>query len=205
MAEQLAGFIANMDLHKDLEDFVISMVKSLVFAIEAKDEYTRGHSERVSRYSMLLGAQLGLNEVELGNLKWASILHDIGKIGIPERILNKPDGLTDDEYAVIRGHPQKGIDILRPLEQLAGSVPSILHHHERYDGCGYPKGLKGDEIPLGARIIAVADTFDAINSDRAYRAHRSKEEAMAIIEEVSGSQLDPQMVAAFREVYEAGL
>ncbi len=205
MAEQLAGYIANMDLHKDLEEFVINMVKSLVFAIEAKDEYTRGHSERVSRYSMLLGAQLGLNEVELDDLKWASILHDIGKIGIPEGILNKPDRLTDDEYAVIRGHPQKGIDILKPLEQLTGSIPSILHHHERYDGWGYPKGLKGDEIPLGARIIAVADTFDAINSDRAYRAARSKEEAMAIIEEVSGSQLDPQVVAAFRKVYEAGL
>jgi HD-GYP domain-containing protein (c-di-GMP phosphodiesterase class II) len=154
---------------------------------------------------MLVGAQLGLNEVELGDLKWASILHDIGKIGIPESILNKPDSLTDDEYAIIKGHPGKGADILKPVDQLTGSISSIVHHHERYDGRGYPKGLKGDEIPLAARIIAAADTFDAINSHRAYRAAKSKEAAMAIIEEVSGSQLDPRVVAAFKKVYKAGL
>jgi HD-GYP domain-containing protein (c-di-GMP phosphodiesterase class II) len=205
MAEQLAAFLANADLHKDLEAFVVNMVKSLVFAIEAKDEYTRGHSERVSRYSMLLGAQLGLIEVELTDLKWASILHDIGKIGIPESVLNNPDSLTDDERAIIRGHPRKGADILKPVDQLAGSIPSILHHHERYDGRGYPKGLKGDEIPLAARIIAVADTFDAISSDRAYRAGKSLEATIAIVEEVSGSQLDPRVVAAFKKVYKAGL
>jgi HD-GYP domain-containing protein (c-di-GMP phosphodiesterase class II) len=205
IAQQLAGFLANAELHKDLEHFVVNMVKSLVFAIEAKDEYTRGHSERVSKYSMLVGAQLGLNEVELGDLKWASILHDIGKIGIPESILNKPDSLTDDEYAIIKGHPGKGADILKPVDQLTGSISSIVHHHERYDGRGYPKGLKGDEIPLAARIIAAADTFDAINSHRAYRAAKSKEAAMAIIEEVSGSQLDPRVVAAFKKVYKAGL
>jgi HD-GYP domain-containing protein (c-di-GMP phosphodiesterase class II) len=205
MAEQLAVFLANADLHKNLEDFVINMVKSLVFAIEAKDEYTRGHSERVSKYSMLLGLKLGLNEVELGDLKWASILHDIGKIGIPESILNKPESLTDEEFDVIKGHSRKGGDIIKPVHQLAGSIPSIVHHHERYDGKGYPNGLTGDQIPLGARIIAVADTFDAINSHRAYRGARSQETAMAILEEVSGSQLDPRMVAAFKKVYKAGL
>ena len=186
----------------DLEQFIINMVKSLVFAIEAKDMYTRGHSERVSRYSMLMGNRLGMDEKDYNDLKWASILHDIGKIGIPESILNKPDRLTDAEFDIIKGHPEKGGEILKPVEQLAGSLPGIIHHHERYDGKGYPQGLKGEEIPLSARIIAVADTFDAINSTRAYRKSRGQEKALTIIEEVAGSQLDSYMVEIFKKVYE---
>jgi len=205
LAEQLAGVIANTDLYKNLELFIINMVKSLVFAIEAKDVYTRGHSERVSKYSMLIGEQLGLSNKEYNNLKWASILHDIGKIGIPENILNKPDRLTDAEYAIIKEHPRKGGEILKPMEQLTDSIPSIIHHHERYDGRGYPQGLKGEEIPLGARIIAVADTFDAINSVRPYRGARSQEQALAIVEEVAGSQLDPNIVEIFKKVYKENL
>jgi len=202
LAEQLAGVVANTDLYKDLERFVINMVKSLVFAIEAKDVYTRGHSERVSKYSMLIGAQFGLSDKEYNDLKWASILHDIGKIGIPEIILNKPGRLTDAEYAIIKEHPAKGAEILKPVEQLADSLPSIIYHHERYDGQGYPRGLKGEEIPLGARIIGVADTFDAINSSRAYRSPQSAQKAMTIIEEVAGSQLDPRIVKVFKQIYQ---
>lgn len=205
MAEQLAGAITNTDLYNDLEQFVINMVKSLVFAIEAKDIYTRGHSERVSKYSILMGKQLGLNEKEFNDLKWASMLHDIGKIGIPEFILNKPDGLTDAEYEIIRGHPEKGGEILRPVAQLAGSLPGIIHHHEHYDGTGYPQGLKGEEIPLSARIIAVADTFDAITSSRAYRRAKRPEKALTIIEEVAGTQLDARMVDVFKKVYKENI
>jgi HD-GYP domain-containing protein (c-di-GMP phosphodiesterase class II) len=201
LAEQLAGVVANTELYESLEQFIINMVKSLVFAIEAKDLYTRGHSERVSKYSMLMGERLGLDKKEFNNLKWASILHDIGKIGIPESILNKPDRLTDAEYDIIKKHPVKGTEILQPIEQLTGSIPGIFHHHERYDGGGYPQGLKGEEIPLISRIIAVADTFDAINSTRAYRGSKSSEKAMEIIEEVAGSQLDARMVDVFKKVY----
>ena len=201
LADQIAGVIANTDLYENLEQFIINMVKSLVFAIEAKDIYTRGHSERVSKYSMLMGERLGLGEKEYNNLKWASILHDIGKIGIPESILNKPARLTDAEYDIIKRHPEKGGEILQPIEQLAGSLPGIIHHHERYDGKGYPQGLKGEEIPLIARIIAVADTFDAINSTRAYRETRSPGKALEIIEEVAGSQLDSRIVDVFKKIY----
>ena len=201
IAEQVAVVISNTDLYHDLERFVFNVVKSLVYAIEAKDVYTRGHSERVSRYCMLMAERLGLEEDQQNNLHWASILHDVGKIGIPEAILTKPDGLTDEEYSTIKEHPQKGYTILQPLDQLSESLPSILHHHERFDGGGYPGGLKGEEIPLLARIIAVADTFDAITSDRAYRPGRAPQEALAKIRGVAGTQLDPELVEVFEEVY----
>lgn len=200
LAEQLSVVIANTGLYQDLEYFIINMVKSLVFAIEAKDQYTRGHSERVSKLSMRLGEHLGLKGKQYDELRWASILHDIGKIGIPEGILNKPDRLSDEEFAVIQEHPAKGYEILKPVSQLEGSLPGVLHHHERFDGKGYPSGLKGEEIPLIARIITVADTFDAISSTRAYRNAKSFKKAMSIIHQVSGTQLDPGIVAALKEI-----
>jgi HD-GYP domain-containing protein (c-di-GMP phosphodiesterase class II) len=133
-------------------------------------------------------------------LKWAAILHDVGKIGVSEKILLKPGKLSDDEYARIKEHPEKGYKILKPVAQLSPSMGGILHHHERYDGKGYPHGLSGDAIPLAARMIAVADTFDAITSKRTYRDAKSPEEALAIIESVAGTQLDPNMVALFKTV-----
>lgn len=205
MAKQVSVLLANVDLYHDLEKFVINMVKSLVFAIEAKDVYTRGHSERVNRYAMLTAEQLRLDDAEKNILNWSSILHDIGKIGIPESILNKPGRLNEEEFDVIKGHPKKGRDILQPLEQLAACLPGILHHHERYDGKGYPHGLKGEEIPFLARIIAVADTFDAITSNRAYRSAKAAEKALAIVDDVAGTQLDPVVVEAFKQVYETTL
>ena len=201
MAEQVSVVITNSDLYRDLERFVINMVKSLVFAIEAKDDYTRGHSERVCQYSLLMAERLGLDEERKKILQWSSILHDSGKIGIPESILNKPWRLEDEEYQIIKNHPMKGHTILEPLEQLASSLPGMLHHHERYDGKGYPQGLKGKKIPLEARIIAVADTFDAITSSRAYRPAKTPEEALEEIEKVAGTQLDPDLVKVFKEVF----
>lgn len=205
MAEQVAVVITNSDLYRDLERFVINMVKSLVYAIEAKDDYTRGHSERVCRYSLLMADRLGFDEERKKVLQWSSILHDSGKIGIPESILNKPWRLEEEEYQIIKNHPMKGHTILEPLEQLASSLPGMLHHHERYDGKGYPHGLKGKDIPLDARIIAVADTFDAITSDRAYRPSKSPAEALKEMEKVAGTQLDPELVEVFKQVFKEDL
>jgi len=202
MAKQISVLLANMDLYHELQHFVISMVKSLVYAIEAKDVYTRGHSERVNRYAMLMAERLKLDKTEKEVLNWASILHDIGKIGIPESVLNKPGSLDDEEFRIIKGHPEKGYNILEPLEQISESLPGVLHHHERYDGRGYPHGLKGEDIPFLARIIAVADTFDAITSNRAYRSSKSPEEALAIMDQVAGTQLTPDLVEVFKEVFE---
>jgi HD-GYP domain-containing protein (c-di-GMP phosphodiesterase class II) len=200
MAEQLALVIFGSDLYYDLERLLIHVVKSLVNAIEAKDVYTRGHSERVSHYCMLLAAKQRMNKKEKKVLQLAALLHDIGKIGTPGQILKKPASLDNQEIKCIREHPQKGYDILKPLEQLSDSLPGILHHHERYDGQGYPSGLKGDEIPYHARLIAVADTFDALTTNRAYRGARTSREALAIMEKEAGTQLDPDCVAMFKEI-----
>ncbi|CAB1066028.1 hypothetical protein D1BOALGB6SA_10827 [Olavius sp. associated proteobacterium Delta 1] len=200
MAEQLALVLFGSDLYYDLERLLIHVVKSLVFAIEAKDVYTRGHSERVSHYCMRLAAHLGLDDKEKKVLQLAALLHDIGKIGTPEQILTKPASLDNEEMKRIREHPQKGYNILKPLEKLSDSLPGILYHHERYDGQGYPSRLKGEEIPFQARLIAVADTFDALATDRGYRAARSPREALAIMEKAAGTQLDPHCVALFKEV-----
>jgi len=201
VAEQIAVVLSNTDLYHDLENFVINVVKSLVYAIEAKDQYTSGHSERVNAYSRLIAEEIGMDDEATDDLNWAAILHDVGKIGIPEAILNKPMDLTDDEYRIVKNHPQKGHDILEPIDQLKRSLPGILYHHERFDGKGYPMGLKGEEIPLMSRIIAIADTYDAISSSRAYRAARPDSEAVDTILKVSGTQLDPELVDAFSRVH----
>jgi HD-GYP domain-containing protein (c-di-GMP phosphodiesterase class II) len=197
IAEQVNVVITNTDLYNELERFIVDMVKSLVQAIETKDTYTRGHSERVCRYSMLLAEEMALDKEQKTNLQWAAMLHDVGKIGITETILNKPGPLTADEYEQIKSHPAKGHAILAPLAPLTAALPGILHHHERYDGKGYPDGLKGEEIPLLGRIIAVPDTFDAITSNRAYREGSSVETALEILKSVAGSQLDAHIVEVF--------
>ena len=200
LAEQMDLSISNTEMVVSLEDLIINLVKSFVMAIEAKDAYTRGHSERVNRYCKLMADELGMGADEKTMLDWASILHDVGKIGILESILNKPDRLTKEEFNVIKEHPQKGCNILQPITQLTRALPGILHHHERYDGGGYPQGIAGEAIPAAARIIAVADTFDAISSNRAYRSAKPKEKALEIVKEVAGTQLDPNYVAVLETV-----
>jgi HD-GYP domain-containing protein (c-di-GMP phosphodiesterase class II) len=200
IAEQIGFVMKNSALFNELGQFTIDVVRSLVYTIEAKDVFTRGHSERVNQFSMLIAEHMNLSNEEKKTLHWASTLHDIGKIAIPEAILNKPGSLTNEEYAAIKSHSETGVAILMPLRPLAESLPGILHHHERYDGNGYPKRLKGDQIPLIARIIAIADTFDAITSDRAYRKTRSPEEALAIITDAAGTQLDPELVVLLKDV-----
>ncbi len=197
VADMLAIKISNTELFTELKELSLNLMKSFTEAIEEKDPYTRGHSERVNEWSLKIGTHLGLDSVEMEQLNIASILHDIGKIGIPSEILNKSGKLTDEEYAFIKEHPLKGYKIILPIKQLKGCICSILYHHERIDGKGYPQGLSGDEIPLFARIIAVADTFDAMTSHRAYRNAINIDEVIQELQDVSGKQLDSDITRLF--------
>ncbi|MCK4305104.1 MAG: HD-GYP domain-containing protein [Candidatus Eisenbacteria sp.] len=205
LARELSNAATTRHLYKEVSDMLFSTVRSLVAAIDAKDEYTRGHSERVYRISILIGQRLGLSREQLQTLTWAAILHDIGKIAISEQILKKPSKLTDKEFAVIRTHPERGCKVLEPIPQLRDALPAIRHHHERYNGTGYPDGLKGEDIPLLARIIAVADTYDAISSSRAYREAQPLDFALKEIRDCAGTQFDPDAAAAFLELIENGV
>jgi putative nucleotidyltransferase with HDIG domain len=198
LANQLAVMAANMERYDDMERFTVNIVCSLVNAIESKDAYCQGHSKRVHQYVMEMARQMELPADETEALKWAAVLHDIGKIGIPEKVLCKPGKLTDKEFELIRQHPVKGKTILAPIRQLEPSMPAIAHHHERFDGSGYPDGLRGEEIPLAARMIAVADTYDALTSNRSYRETRTPGQALAVMERAAGTQLDPDLVAVFK-------
>ncbi len=198
LANQLAAMVANMEQYDELERFTVNIVCSLVNAIEAKDIFFRGHSKRVHQYVMHMAKHLQLPNTEREALKWAAVLHDIGKIGIPEKILCKPHKLTDKEFELIKQHPMKGKAILAPIRQLQPSLDAIVYHHERFDGGGYPEGLKGEAIPLAARILAVADTFDAITSKRSYHHAKSSRQALKELNQAAGTQLDPQLVAVFQ-------
>jgi putative nucleotidyltransferase with HDIG domain len=179
-------------------------VRSLVAALDARDRETRGHSERVSDLALEIALEMGIpsGSEEARNIQWGSLLHDVGKIAVPDAILRKPSSLTDAEWQVMRAHPVAGYEILRSVEFLAPAADIVLAHHERFDGAGYPAALAGDEIPLGARIFAIADAFDAITSDRYYREGVSAEESLAELVRHSGTQFDPAVVRAFLRVYE---
>ncbi|UVW28724.1 HD domain-containing phosphohydrolase [Massilia sp. H6] len=200
LANQLSGLSRMYGMLAETQKFNEQMADALIEAVEAKDPYTRGHSERVHHISMQIGAAMNLGTRETEDLFWGSLLHDVGKIGIPDAVLCKPGRLTRDEYTFIMVHPERSYEILRHIERLKGAVPGARHHQEKFDGTGYPHALKGADIPLNARIIAVADTYDSITSSRAYRAGRSHEVAMAEIVRVAGSQLDPAIVRVLEEV-----
>jgi hypothetical protein len=200
LANQLSGLSRMYGMLAETKQFNEQMANALIEAVEAKDPYTRGHSERVHYIAMQIGHAMQLGAREIDDLFWGSLLHDVGKIGIPDAVLCKPGRLTRDEFTFIMVHPERSYEILRHIERLKGAVPGARHHQEKYDGSGYPHGLKGADIPLNARIIAVADTYDSITSSRAYRAGRSHEVAMAEIARVAGSQLDPAIIRVFEEV-----
>lgn len=204
LSAQAAVAIERAKLYEDLEDMYISTVKSLAAAIDAKDPYTRGHSERVTRFSMLIAKELGLDDKTQRDVQLCGLLHDVGKIGVPISILRKKDKLTDEDWKHIRRHPVLGAEIVSPIAQLKELIPNIRHHHERYDGKGYPDKLKGEDIPLISRIIAVADTFDALTSERPYRNGLADKAAVEEMEVVKGTQLDATCVEAFLTGYRKG-
>ena len=183
--------------NEQLKEAYYGTIESLRLAVDAKDSYTRNHSDRVSYYSVMIGKQLGLTDADLEVLKQGALFHDVGKIGIPDAILQKPGKLTDEEYDDIKNHPSIGAKILAPAKIFADLIPMVLNHHERYDGKGYPVGLAGEDIPLMARIVCVADSFDAMTSDRSYRPRFTVIAALEEIERCKGAQFDPLVVDAF--------
>lgn len=197
---------ANKDLNESLLalDESQNIIFTLTLALESKDTNTHGHSERVAKYVKVLAKQLGLNNKDEVNLWRAAILHDIGKIGIPDAILNKSSPLTEDEWSIMKSHPERGGEICSKLKFAHEILPIIKYHHEHYDGSGYPEGLKGDSIPFLARIVSIADSVDAITSLRSYRSQpRTMEQAIEELQRCSGTQFDPALVEIFIEAYKS--
>jgi putative nucleotidyltransferase with HDIG domain len=186
------------------QELFLETIRTLAAAIDAKDPYTRGHSERVSSYSMAIARHLGLTQEEVFRLRIASILHDVGKLGIRDGILNKPGGLSEEEFAVMRQHPDIGAQIMSPIKTLKDIIPGIRNHHETWDGKGYPDRLTGEQIPMVARIIGVADTFDAMTTNRPYQEAMTLEFVVGKMREMSGTRFDPKVIEAFLTAVEAG-
>jgi HD-GYP domain-containing protein (c-di-GMP phosphodiesterase class II) len=205
MTEDLERFVH--DLKRAAEEnraLFINSIQMLAGAVDEKDPYTRGHSDRVTKYSVLIATEMGLEESEIDKIRIAAQLHDVGKIGIEDRILKKPGALTPEEYEIMKTHTTKGANILRPVEQLRDMLPGIELHHESLDGRGYPFGLKGDAIPRMPRIITVADTFDAMTTNRPYQAAMDPEYVIRIINSLTITKFDPMVVAALTRVFQSG-
>jgi HD-GYP domain-containing protein (c-di-GMP phosphodiesterase class II) len=205
MSEELERFVEDLKRAAD-ENRALFMgsIQMLAGAVDEKDPYTRGHSDRVTRYSLMIAKEMNLPSAFMEILQISAQLHDVGKIGIEDHILKKPGALTEEEFEVMKTHTTKGANILRPVTQLAEMLPGIELHHEALDGRGYPYGLKGDQIPLLARVIAVADTFDALTTNRPYQQAHTPDQALQIIKNLAGKRLDPAAVAALLSVYERG-
>ncbi|HEY2360984.1 MAG TPA: HD domain-containing phosphohydrolase [Candidatus Angelobacter sp.] len=205
MTDDLEQFVD--DLRKAAEEnrtLFLSSIQMLAGAVDEKDPYTRGHSDRVTRYSVLIATEMGLKEEDIEKIRVSAQLHDVGKIGIEDRILKKPGALTPEEFEIMKTHTTKGAAILRPVEALRDMLPGIELHHESLDGRGYPHGLKGEQIPLMPRIIMVADTFDAMTTNRPYQAAMDPEYVIRIINSLAATKFDPTVVAAMTKVFETG-
>ncbi|MDQ7088726.1 MAG: HD domain-containing protein [Acidobacteriota bacterium] len=189
---------------RDANAMFLGTIRALAEAIDEKDPYTKGHSVRVNRYAVIIGRYLGLSREEMKALHVSALLHDVGKIGIDDSILKKPAALTAAEFEVMKSHPERGAKIMGRIPQMKSIIPGMRFHHERWNGSGYPLGLKDQEIPLQARIVAVADTFDAMTTDRPYQKAFSEADAVARINDLKGVGLDPEVVEAFNRAYEAG-
>lgn len=198
IAAQIAVALDNARLYEEMHTLFINTVASLANAIDAKSPWTKGHSERVMKVAVIIAKGMGLDEAEVERIRLGGLLHDIGKIGIIEELLEKPARLSDDEFPPMQLHPEKGVAILAPIKQLQDVIPGILYHHERFDGSGYPWGLKGKDIPMAARIIGVADAFDAMLSVRPYKKGLPVEKTLRELERCAGSQFDPEVVATLR-------
>ncbi len=205
MSEELEQFVE--DLKRAAEEnrsLFLNSIQMIAGAVDEKDPYTRGHSDRVTKYSVLIATELGLSDAEVDKIRIAAQLHDVGKIGIEDAVLKKPGALTPDEYEIMKTHTSKGANILRPVEHLKDMLPGIELHHESLDGRGYPYGLKGDQIPLMARIITVADTFDAMTTNRPYQAAMETEYVVKRIKSMAGTKFDPRVVGALETLFQAG-
>lgn len=188
------------ETYEKLEQAYLESIQTLRYTVEAKDPYTRGHSDRVAEYSVLIGKHLGLSDADLKTLQIGGLFHDIGKIGVPDAILRKESKLTDDEYSEIKNHPSIGAHILSTATIFQDIIPIVKHHHEKYDGNGYPGRLKGEEIPYFARIAAIADTFDAMTSKRTYRDALPLDVVIAEFERCKGTQFDPALDDVFLDI-----
>jgi len=204
LADQVAIALDNARLYQELEEMFFQTAESLADAIEKRDPYTGGHTQRVTAYSLAIGRHLQLEPPEKRCLKIAAVLHDIGKIGIEDHILRKPEPLNKEEYNTIKLHAKMGAEILEHIRQLRDIVPGVKYHHEQINGSGYPDGLKGEEMPMIAKIVAVADTYDAMTTDRPYRKTLTKEKAIGELKRCSGIQFDSKVVEAFILAYERG-
>ena len=201
LSQQAAIAINKAQLYTDLDDLFFSTIKAIAESIEFKDPYTRGHCERIRRFSVMVAQEMKLSPDDIKDLEIAALLHDLGKIGVPESILKKAEKLNDEDWKIIKKHPSMGAEILSSIKQFRSIVPIVRHHHERIDGKGYPDSLKADQIPLKSKIIAVCDAFDAMTSERAYRRGVSDEEAIEELKRNVGSQFDGSCVEAFVTVY----
>jgi HD-GYP domain-containing protein (c-di-GMP phosphodiesterase class II)/HAMP domain-containing protein len=202
IANQAAVAIENANLYMEVQKSYFDTIKALVQAVEETDKYTRGHSERVTTFSVKIAVSMGLNEKQLENIRYGGVLHDIGKIGINVNIIQKPGRLTKEEYSLIKHHPLIGERIIGPIEFLSGVLPVISQHHERYDGSGYPLGLNGSSMVVEARVLGVADAYDAMITDRPYRNPLPRSEAIAELRRCSGTQFDPIVVEHFLAILE---
>jgi HD-GYP domain-containing protein (c-di-GMP phosphodiesterase class II) len=196
-ATHMAIFLENAALYDDLNLMFLGTLEALTASIDAKDRYTCGHSRRVAHLTAQLARAIGLDEHTVARCNIAGLVHDVGKIGVPEAVLLKPGKLNPDEFAWIRKHPEIGYRILKDIPQLNDILPGVLHHHERWDGAGYPHGLRGEEIPLVARLISLADSFDAMSSTRTYRSALSRKQVLNEIARCVGLQFDPKLAEAF--------
>ena len=188
----------NLKRLDDLMQVHLSTIEALALAIDAKDPHAHGHTRRVQAYALELARRLRVTRADYEAVRAAALLHDIGKLAIPDHLLNKPGKLSEMEYQKVKAHPSVAADILANVHFPYPVLPAVRHHHERWDGSGYPDGLSGEEIPFAARILSVADSFEALTSDRAWRGRKSPEEACALIEAWSGIQFDPAVVAVLR-------
>ena len=197
LAQNITIFLENAMLYDDLQDMFMGMLRSLVNAIDAKDTYTCGHSERVAMLGRQLGQAAGLDPKAVERLYLSGLLHDVGKIGVPESVLTKPGRLTDEESDIIKTHPRIGGRILEGVRQMTDLIPGVLYHHERYDGLGYPDGLAGEDIPLFGRLLCLADSFDAMSSTRTYRKALPLAEVLDEVRRCAGAQFDPDLAEVF--------
>jgi len=205
MADDIGQYVEQLkQAAEENRELFVGSIRMIAAAIDEKDPYTRGHSARVAKFSSIIGEQMGLNAEEVDRLRISALLHDVGKIGVDDRVLKKPGALTAEEFELMKQHPVKGANIMRPVAQLKEMLPGIELHHEHIDGRGYPYGLKRDQIPMVARIIAVADTLDAMTTNRPYQSAMDLNFALSRIRQLTGTKFDPEVVDALEAVIQSG-